>query len=49
MGFNLLDWPEEYFSQMDGADREYNREYDGQRRHDKFQGDKFADHRGYSL
>jgi hypothetical protein len=50
MGFDLLDRPEEYFSQVDGADREHNRERDGQyRRHDKFLGDDFADHPGYSL
>jgi hypothetical protein len=50
MGFNLLDRPEKYSSQIDGADREHNRDRDGQhRQHDKFLGDDFADHPEYSF
>jgi hypothetical protein len=29
MGFDLLDRPEKYFGQMDGADQEHNRQHYG--------------------
>jgi hypothetical protein len=29
VGFNLLDRPEKYFSQIDGADREHNHQRNG--------------------
>jgi hypothetical protein len=45
MGFDLLDRPEKYFSQIDGADREHNRErYGKHRRDDKFNVAHFADY-----
>jgi hypothetical protein len=50
MRFNLLDRPEKYLSQMDGADRERSRQRHGNhRRDDYFYGARLADHRADSL
>jgi hypothetical protein len=48
MGFNLLDRTEEYLSQIDGADREHNRQRYGARCRDDYVAQP-ADHRGHSL
>jgi hypothetical protein len=50
MGFNLLDRTQEYLSQIDGADREHDRQRYGECcRDDNFYVAQPADHRGRSL
>jgi hypothetical protein len=49
MSFDLFNRAEKYISQIDGTDREYDRQPHGQHRRDNnFHAAYLADHRGHS-